>query len=107
MSEFEEMVSEFKTLSEYKDCLESQYNLGYDNTNPFPSFLVDKIENIVANKVYNVMNNIGKAKYVVSFHDGIKTHKDGSRFSDIRIFSNKKKMNSFIKELNSEEYSEK
>ena len=39
---------------------------------------------------YNLRYNIGKAKYVVNFHDGKKTHKDGSKFFDIQIFSNKK-----------------
>lgn len=50
-------------------------------------------------KVFYQMNNIGKAKYTVNFHDGIKTHNDGSAFFDIRIFSNKRKLNLFIKEL--------
>ena len=42
-------------------------------------------------KLYNTSFGIGTAKYVVNFHDGIKRHNDGSRFYDIRIFSNKKK----------------
>lgn len=50
-------------------------------------------------KYYKVNYNIGKVKYVVSFHDGIKTHKDGSRFFDIRTFKNKKVMNKFITDL--------
>jgi len=50
-------------------------------------------------KVYNQMQNIGKAKYVVNFHDGKKKHKDGSAFFDIAIFKNKVKLNEFIKEL--------
>ena len=37
-------------------------------------------------KTYNVRYNIGKSKYVVMFNDGIKTHKDGSKFYDINIF---------------------
>jgi hypothetical protein len=55
-------------------------------------------------KTYNIQYNIGKAKYVVNFHDGVKTHKDGSRFFDIAIFHNKKKMNLFIKKLKDEGY---
>ena len=55
-------------------------------------------------KLYNTSFGIGKAKYVVNFHDGIKRHKDGSRFYDIRIFSNKKEMDKFIKELVKEGY---
>lgn len=50
-------------------------------------------------KQFYIQNNIGKAKYVVNFHDGEKTHTDGSKFFDIRIFSNKIKAASFVKEL--------
>lgn len=48
---------------------------------------------------YNVMFNVGKCKYSINYYDGIQTHKDGSKFYDIRIFSNKIKANKFIKEL--------
>ena len=41
----------------------------------------------------------GKNKYTVNFHDGKSTHKDGSKFYDMRIFKNKKKVAAFIKEL--------
>ena len=44
--------------------------------------------------------NVGKAKYVVSYSNGKKKHKDGSEFFDIAIFSNKKAKNQFITELN-------
>ena len=50
-------------------------------------------------KTYNIMLNIGHAKYVVNYHDGIKKHKDQSDFFDIAIFSNKKKMENFTDEL--------
>lgn len=50
-------------------------------------------------KLYNINYNIGRVKYVVNFHDGIKKYKDGSNFYDIRLFSNKKKMNAFVSEL--------
>lgn len=50
------------------------------------------------------MHNVGRAKYVVNFHDGVKTHRDGSEFFDIAIFSNKKKMNDFIKDLQANGY---
>ena len=49
------------------------------------------------NQQYYVQQNIGQVKYVVNFHDGVKTHDDGSPFFDVRIFSNKKKMDAFIK----------
>ena len=50
-------------------------------------------------KLYHTTFGVGTAKYVVNFHDGIKRHNDGSRFYDIRIFTNKKEMGKFIKEL--------
>ena len=52
------------------------------------------------------MQNIGKAKYVVNFHDGVKKHKDNSPFFDIEIFKNKKKRDLFIKQLTDEGYKE-
>jgi len=58
-------------------------------------------------KTFNIMYNIGKVKYVVNFHDGIKTHNDGSIFFDIRCFKNKIKMNDYIKSLLKENYLEK
>jgi len=45
-----------------------------------------------------ILNNIGKAKYVVNYYQG-KKHKDGSKFWDIAIFKSKLKMNQFIKKL--------
>lgn len=56
------------------------------------------------NKTFNEMQNIGKAKYVVNYHNSIKTHNDGSPFFDIAIFSNKRKKNQFIKELMQQGY---
>lgn len=55
-------------------------------------------------KYYNVSYNIGKCKYVVNFHDGVKKHQDGSNFYDIAIFRNKKQMNYFISGLIKEGY---
>jgi hypothetical protein len=40
-------------------------------------------------KKYNLMFNVGKCKYVVNYHNGIKTHIDVSEFFDIAIFNNK------------------
>lgn len=57
-------------------------------------------------KKYRLNFNIGKAKYLVSYHDGIKKHKDGSEFFDIQIFNNKQKLNLFISELKAMGYSE-
>ena len=55
-------------------------------------------------KEYQVQNNIGEAKYVVSYHDGQSTHKDGSPFWGIRIFTNKVKLNECIKTLSENGY---
>lgn len=45
------------------------------------------------------MYNVGKAKYLVNFHNGKSKHNDGSPFYDCKIFKNKIKRNEFIKEL--------
>ena len=58
-------------------------------------------------KQFNVRSNIGKAKYVVNFHDGVKQHDDGSEFYDIMIFCNKRKLNQFIRGLRKEGYVER
>jgi len=58
----------------------------------------------VESKTYNTMSNVGKAKYVVNFHDGEKTHKDGSRFYDMSTFKNAKDLESFEKQLKSKGY---
>jgi len=58
-------------------------------------------------KTYNIMYNVGKVKYLVNYHDGVKTHNDGSPFDDIKIFKNKVKMNNFIKELVKQGYKER
>lgn len=60
-----------------------------------------------SNKLYNVMHSVGNAKYVVSHHDGFKTHEDMSPFFDVAIFSNKKKMNLFINDLKKSGYEER
>ena len=57
-------------------------------------------------KTFNLTTNVGKAKYVVSYHNGIKHHKDGSPFFDISIFHNKKKMKQFKNILKSDGYIE-
>jgi len=40
-------------------------------------------------KSFYQMDNVGKSKYTISKYDGKSTHKDGSPFYDIKIFSNK------------------
>lgn len=58
-------------------------------------------------KLFYTQMNIGKAKYTISSHDGIQTHKDGSPFYGIAIFKNKVKRNAFISELTKQGYSQK
>ena len=55
-------------------------------------------------KRYKEMSNVGTAKYVVSFHDGIKKHNDGSDFFDIQIFKNKEDKTKFITDLEKKGY---
>jgi len=55
-------------------------------------------------KRYNIMFSVGRAKYVVNYHDGVKTHRDGSPFYDINILKNKKDLESFVSMLISEGY---
>ncbi len=50
-------------------------------------------------KRFNIRYNVGKVKYVVNFHDGVKKHKDGSAFFDIKTFTNRMKLKEFIREL--------
>ena len=57
-------------------------------------------------KTYRTQQNIGRAKYVVSFYDGVKTHPDGSAFFDLEIFKSKKKLAAFAAELNSKGYTQ-
>jgi hypothetical protein len=64
------------------------------------------VQLVGTNKTFNRMNNIGSSKYVINYHDGIKTHKDGSPFFDIAIFKNKKNVLEFTKKLIAEGYVE-
>jgi len=57
-------------------------------------------------KTFYRQDNIGKAKYTISYHDGIDTHKDGSPFFGIRIFKNKVKLRQFTNELLSNGYTQ-
>ena len=55
-------------------------------------------------KTFHQIDNVGKAKYVINFHDGKKKHTDGSNFYDIKIFKNKSKLAAFIKDLKAQGY---
>ena len=58
-------------------------------------------------KVFHWHTQIGRAKYVISYHDGVKKHGDGSPFFDMEIFSNKVEHAKFIKKLLAQGYIEK
>lgn len=60
-----------------------------------------------SSKSFHTQTNVGKAKYVVSYHDGVKTHQDGSPFFDVAIFSNKKELRRFQDTLLKDGYVEK
>ena len=50
-------------------------------------------------KRFNTNYGVGKSKYVVNYHDGVKKHKDGSDFFDVQIFKNQKDLEAFKKAL--------
>lgn len=55
-------------------------------------------------KTFYCLDNVGKAKYTVNFHDGVQTHRDGSPFFGIATFKNKQKKEEFIRQLVTEGY---
>ncbi len=55
-------------------------------------------------KSFTITANVGRARHVVSFHDGVKTHADGSPFFDISIFSSMKKRDAFTRALVTQGY---
>lgn len=58
-------------------------------------------------KNFYVSQSVGNARHVVSFHDGVKTHKDGSPFYDVEICGNKRNRDTFIKGLKRTGYAER
>jgi len=50
-------------------------------------------------KRFYQQDGIGKAKYTISYHDGKSKHNDGGDFYGIRIFKNKKELETFRSEL--------
>lgn len=50
-------------------------------------------------KRFTLKHNVCKVKYLVSYHNGEKKHKDGSDFFDIACFKNKVKLNTFTNDL--------
>ena len=57
-------------------------------------------------KTFNTQTNIGKCKYIINFHDGIKTHADGSIFFDLNILNTKKDFQARKKQLLNQGYTQ-
>lgn len=57
-------------------------------------------------KTFRVQHRIGTARHVVSFHDGEKTHRDGSAFFDARICRNRRNLKAFTRGLVEQGYVE-
>jgi len=57
-------------------------------------------------KQFRTQHNIGRAKYTISYQDGVSTHKDSSPYWGICIFSNKRKFEAKQKELIKDGYTE-
>lgn len=68
---------------------------------------VDGPPDIIAGaKAYHTLQMAPRGRHVVSFHDGVKTHPDGSPFYDIRIFGRKRDAERFERELKAMGYTE-
>ena len=50
-------------------------------------------------KTYRDNPQIGNVRHSVSFHDGTKTHPDGSPFFDLRIFTRQRDKEAFVRQL--------
>ena len=61
----------------------------------------------MARKAYYVMHNVGKAKYLLNYHDGHSTHGDGSPFWGAACISNKRELARRIQELTRQGYVER
>jgi len=59
----------------------------------------------MTDKTFYVQYNIGKAKYVINWHNG-KQHPDGSKFYDVAIRKNKRQLEIFLFNLRAEGYKE-
>jgi hypothetical protein len=55
-------------------------------------------------KTFYWQGNVGRARYLLSFHNGTDRHTDGSPFFGVKIFKNKKKLYACIADLLKEGY---
>jgi hypothetical protein len=58
-------------------------------------------------KVFYELRTVGSSRYAVNYHDGVKSHGDGSKFFDIAIFSNKRNKDRFLRNLRRQGYAER
>jgi hypothetical protein len=71
-----------------------------------PKLVNSKNEVNESKKRFYQQDGVGRAKYTISYHDGVQTHKDGSDFYGIKIFKNKPELENFRQELLKKGYSE-
>jgi hypothetical protein len=64
------------------------------------------VADVAGAKRFSVQERVGRARHVVSFHDGVKTHADYSPFFDMQICGNKRARQKFVKELTAAGYVE-
>lgn len=55
-------------------------------------------------KTFSVMENVGRARYLVNFNTGVNHHRDGSPFIDVRICRNKRTLNKTLRDLRQDGY---
>lgn len=53
------------------------------------------------------LTTMRRGQHVVSYHDGVKTHKDGSPFYDGRVYKRIETARRFLRKLLTEGYSDK
>jgi len=61
-------------------------------------------ENNCSKKRFYTQYGVGHVKYLVSYHNGIDKHSDGSDFFNVALFKNKKKLKVFTDNLKNNGY---
>jgi hypothetical protein len=104
--ELSKMSSKLKTtlesINEEDPCWKGYQQIGMKKKNgkEVPNCVPESVNE--GKKVFRVNPQIGKAKYSISSHDGVKKHKDGSDFFDIETFKNKVDLEKAIKKYTSQ-----
>lgn len=84
---------------------ETSYTGKFKKSGETKEFILHSKDKIVKESVnegkkrFNIKYGVGKSKYVVNYHDGVKKHKDGSDFFDVEILKNQKDLEAFKKAL--------